>query len=154
MVGAEIRVIGGAAFANGEALRARAGVMKMPTEVLIGVDNMVEQMLWADRCVTAGGSTCWEYCRLGVPMAVGVIAENQVAVARSIQRHGLGIDLGWFTTESTESLRRRLSFWLSDVVRLRKAAEEASSLVDGRGADRVAEILLVAAPLVPTGSET
>ncbi|MBM4184034.1 MAG: UDP-2,4-diacetamido-2,4,6-trideoxy-beta-L-altropyranose hydrolase [Gemmatimonadetes bacterium] len=140
--GSETRVIAGPAFQDDGSIERAASQSTTRIEVLRSVDNMVEHMLWADRCVTAGGSTCWECCRLALPMAVGSIALNQVRVAASIESHRLGVNLGWLTRESANSIRDRLGPWFSNVSGLRRAAKAASELVDGRGADRVAEVLL------------
>lgn len=46
-------------------------------EVLHQVDDMPSLFLDTDLCITAGGSTCWELCCLGVPFLAVEIAENQ-----------------------------------------------------------------------------
>jgi UDP-2,4-diacetamido-2,4,6-trideoxy-beta-L-altropyranose hydrolase len=139
--GAEVRVICGPASKHRSKIQRQAQRMPMPIEVLIGVEDMAQPMQWADRCITAAGSTVWEYARLGVPMAAGAIAENQVAVAESIERHGMGVNLGWFAHSTKEDLSRAFRSWLFDVDALRHSAGLAAQVVDGQGADRVVAVL-------------
>ncbi len=57
-------------------------------EILTEVNNMSELMCWADVCVTAAGSTCWELCCMNLPFLLIEIAENQREVIKYLeQRH-------------------------------------------------------------------
>lgn len=58
-------------------------------EVLQLVDDMPSLLLDTDLCVTAGGSTCWELCCLGVPFLTVIVAENQAAMVASLVEEGL-----------------------------------------------------------------
>lgn len=59
-------------------------------EILTHVDNLPEHMLWADFCVTAGGSTCWELSVLGVPFQTVALADNQKDICRFFDAVGRG----------------------------------------------------------------
>ena len=135
----EIRVVCGAAFKHTEVVKEAARA-NAEAQVLVGVSDMATQMRWADRCVTAGGSTCWELCRMGVPMAVCVIVEHQWAVANSIAEHGLGIHLERPLSDP-ERLAERLEEWIEDTDEPARMARRAAEVVDGQGADRIARIL-------------
>lgn len=54
--------------------------------ILHGVDDMPGLLLESDLAVTAGGSTCWELCCLGVPFLTVKVAENQQIVVRELAR--------------------------------------------------------------------
>lgn len=75
LAGRTIRVIQGAM----EADRIRAAFAQCPAqlEILPRVDDMPSLLLDTDLCVTAGGSTCWELCCIGIPFLAVLIAENQ-----------------------------------------------------------------------------
>lgn len=59
-------------------------------EILHNVRDMPALLLDTDVCITAGGSTCWELCCLGVPLHVVQVAENQHYVVRELVQKGLG----------------------------------------------------------------
>ncbi|MBS6830977.1 MAG: UDP-2,4-diacetamido-2,4,6-trideoxy-beta-L-altropyranose hydrolase [Desulfovibrio sp.] len=73
-----VRVIQGAMNAE----RVRAAFVRCPArlEILSRVDDMPALLLDTDLCITAGGSTCWELCYLGVPFLTVELAENQHAI--------------------------------------------------------------------------
>lgn len=57
-------------------------------EILGRVDDMPALLLDTDLCVTAGGSTCWELCCLGVPFLTVEVAQNQRALLRHLAESG------------------------------------------------------------------
>lgn len=96
----------------------------------------------ADLAIGGAGVSLWERCCLGVPSMVVAQAENQVALARAAAGAGVASYLGpaadvsiarWATAlrKETGALRRRQCM-----------ARRAAALVDGFGAERVAEHLL------------
>lgn len=103
--------------------------------------ELVSHMQWADMAVSAAGSTCWEYLCVGVPLAVGALAENQVPVARSLARVGLAADLGWLPGGDPDDLAARLAAWLPDRVAHARGRRLGPATVDGRGALRVTELM-------------
>jgi spore coat polysaccharide biosynthesis predicted glycosyltransferase SpsG len=93
-------------------------------------------MAWADLAVSAAGSTVWELCCLGVPMALVTVAANQEDNYRHLVAKNLAIGLGPLPVllSSTASLA-----WTLEVARLNEVGARAWSAVDGRGAARAAE---------------
>lgn len=100
---------------------------KAEYEILEQVGDMAAQMRWADFCISAGGSTCWELCASGVPFAVLCVADNQLDIVRLLIASGAacGTDVStlFAVINSAEKRREMLS--------------RAKAIVDGRGADRV-----------------
>lgn len=94
--------------------------------------DMVSLIEWADFCITAGGSTCWELCSLHVPFAVVCIAENQRAIVDGL------ITIG---AACPANIALLASVFASDLLR-RKMVRVASEFVDGRGADRVVAAMM------------
>ena len=86
LTGRSVRVIQGAM----EPERIRKAFARCPAalEVLPRVDDMPSLLLDTDLCITAGGSTCWELCCLGVPFLVLQTAENQVNVVAGLISEG------------------------------------------------------------------
>ena len=58
---------------------------------------MAELMLAADCAITAGGSTTWERCCLGLPALVTILSNDQAASAKSVAKAGAQIVMGWDT---------------------------------------------------------
>ena len=85
LAGRTIRVIQGAM----EADRIRAAFAQCPAhlEILPRVDDMPSLLLDTDLCITAGGSTCWELCCLGVPFLTVEVAANQHNIVEYLERH-------------------------------------------------------------------
>ncbi len=126
-----VRVIIGPANPHREILRA----MELPFEAewKEAVTDMPAQYAWADGVISAGGSSCWEWLYFGLPGAVVTIAENQEPVVRELRKQKTALCLGW---PSDGDGFAKLSGWIDDPARFIDQAA-ASSLVDGRGADRV-----------------
>ncbi|WP_165176968.1 UDP-2,4-diacetamido-2,4,6-trideoxy-beta-L-altropyranose hydrolase [Desulfovibrio sp. ZJ369] len=82
LAGRTIRVIQGAMDAD----RIREAFAQCPAqlEILPRVGDMPALLLDTDLCITAGGSTCWELCCLGVPFLVLQTAENQIHVVSGL----------------------------------------------------------------------
>ena len=95
-------------------------------EILDRIDDMSTLLLDTDFCVTAGGSTCWELCCMGVSFLTVEVAENQRAVTRCLAALGFA---GIFSGNSFATALRE-PFVKATV---RKLCE----LVDGAGCRRI-----------------
>lgn len=98
-------------------------------------------MAAADLALSAGGSTCWELCYLGVPMAVVAVAENQRRITSGLAAAGAAVDLGWHADLTDPGIVAALEELLADGARRDALSAAARDLVDGQGADRVVAIL-------------
>lgn len=90
--------------------------------------------------VTAGGVTMLESLAMGRPTVVVVTADNQVAQAVAVRRAGAARVLDRAAT--TGAVVDAVQTLLSDGARSAALAARGRSLIDGRGADRVAEAVL------------
>jgi RimJ/RimL family protein N-acetyltransferase len=99
-------------------------------------------MMKADLAVGAGGATSWERCCLGLPALVITLAENQKPIAAELDRLGVLRWLGHKGEVSAESLRQALEELASKDISA-TWSRRALSMVDGLGAARVAETLLL-----------
>lgn len=101
------------------------------------IDELIAQ---ADLSLGAAGSASWERCCLGLPALLVAVADNQVATGMALADGGVADFLGR-ATETTperwgESIMARLeSPWITE------ASERALALVDGLGAERVADAI-------------
>jgi len=104
------------------------------------VDYMPKLISEADLVIGAGGSSNWERCALGVPALVVILAENQAAVAQGLDRAGVVVNLGWNIKIEPKDYAEALNFMTTDL--LRSMSKKAFQLVDARGAERVAKVLI------------
>ena len=136
----EVVVVVGGASRHYETLRA--GLRLPGARLRRNVTDMPELMRWADLAVTAGGSTCWEAACLGLPLCSLVIAENQLASARRLARAGTAEVMepgpaGW----EPDKLAGVLDALAHNSARRAQMTTAGRALVDGRGAERVTNIL-------------
>ncbi|GGC07627.1 UDP-2,4-diacetamido-2,4,6-trideoxy-beta-L-altropyranose hydrolase [Marinobacterium zhoushanense] len=91
--------------------------------------------------LTAAGSTLHELAFMGVPAVFLVVSDNQLRSARCHQARGW---CNWYDGRDAGGLRRAVTEiinWWNDEDELYKRATQACSLIDGHGAERVAEYL-------------
>lgn len=101
-------------------------------EILQRVENMPAILLQTDLCITAGGSTCWELCCLGVPFLTVVVAENQKGICKQLDIQ----DIASFLSHKT------LSHCLNDVTTRFGQRMAGLSLVAPAGSEFVCVALL------------
>lgn len=134
MPGMTVKVVAGALYPHKETLMELARSLPFPCEVLHGVSDMAPLMAWAEVAVTAAGSTCWELCRMGVPMALCCIADNQKGIYSRLVKEGVAVP---FELQVPASLADALQPLLEDSSIRELMSARARSLVDGGGARRV-----------------
>jgi UDP-2,4-diacetamido-2,4,6-trideoxy-beta-L-altropyranose hydrolase len=108
---------------------------------LAPVSNMGVLLDQADAVFSAGGSTCWELCFRGLPMAVVSIAANQNGIVHALGNAGAAVNLGWYEQVEDTAIRDAARTILGDVKKREALSARALRVVDGRGADRVAAAL-------------
>lgn len=133
----EIRVVVGGSSAPHENLKEVTGRSRHHVRILSDVQNMNELMLWADVAVAAAGSTAWEMCRLGLPAVLVHNAENQKAVASSLDRAGAAIHVGSGRDLLASQLAGMLDSILASASERQNMADRAQELVDGYGTARL-----------------
>jgi UDP-2,4-diacetamido-2,4,6-trideoxy-beta-L-altropyranose hydrolase len=136
-----VKVVAGAVNGHLSSLRASAAQAAGRVEVLTEVTDVAKLMAWADLAISAGGSTCWEIAFMGLPSCVIVTANNQLPVARSLEKEGAAINIGWWQSGAKEKLLGAVSALIEDPALRRDLGQSCSRIVDGAGARRVADLL-------------
>jgi len=95
-----------------------------------------------DLQIGAGGGATWERCCIGVPTIALVLATNQAMVVPALDRLGALRAARLDDTSGTEDLHDVLRKLLADAAARKALGQRAATLVDGRGAQRVALSLL------------
>ncbi len=106
------------------------------------VNNIWEDMLWADLAICGGGTTTYELCCLGVPFMTVIVADNQEFNAELLERENMSINLGWHNKLNTEEIKIKLSDLIDDYKRRTIMSKNARKLVDGKGTGRVSDEIL------------
>ena len=106
------------------------------------VEDMATWMAWADLAIAAAGTTCFELAAMGVPAVVVTVAENQRASAAAFAAAGTAVAIG----EVVNGLPPGLGGAVTELAaseEVRRAMSRAGRvLVDGKGSERVAQVLL------------
>lgn len=108
------------------------------------VENMAELMAGCDLAVTAGGTTVYELCAVGVPFICFSYAENQEAIVRYLGEKQIAGEAGAFHKDKENTLKRMKELFglLCGDGELRQSfRQREQSLTDGQGAFRIAGIL-------------
>jgi spore coat polysaccharide biosynthesis predicted glycosyltransferase SpsG len=104
--------------------------------------SLAHLMVKADLAVGAGGATSWERCCLALPSLVITLAENQKPIASELAKHELIRWLGHKNEVSQATLARALKEICSAALSP-DWSNRCHQRVDGRGVDRVTNILTI-----------
>lgn len=135
---AETTVLAGSLNTHKDKLHAFASKAETKFKVVEAVDDMSALLPEMDFVISAAGSTCWELCLLGLPMALVTLAGNQEPVAWGLEQADAAVRLADARVGiDVEKVAKKLSAILADSASMERRARTASKLVDGMGAKRV-----------------
>lgn len=97
-------------------------------------------MTWADVVLSAAGTTVWELCCVGAPMALVTVAENQLRNYELVLEAGLAVGVGHLSDVVSGQVAALPAVLRSEAVN--DLGARAWKTVDGLGADRVARAVL------------
>lgn len=109
------------------------------------VTNMAELMAESKVALSAGGSTLYELCAMGVPVIAFSFAENQERLVQTFVKRGIAQYGGNYRTDGNKMIQNTiagLETLLEDKNLRTEYRKKARTLVDGKGAERIAEALL------------
>lgn len=109
------------------------------------VTNMAELMAESEVTLSAGGSTLYELCAMGVPVIAFSFAENQERLVQTFVKRGIAQYGGNYRTDGNKMIQNTiagLEKLCGDEALKTEYRRKALQLVDGRGAERIAEALL------------
>ncbi len=108
------------------------------------VTNMAELMAESKVALSAGGSTLYELCAMGVPVIAFSFAENQERLVQTFVKRGIAQYGGNYRTDGNKMIQNTiagLKMLLEDENLRAEYRKKARTLVDGKGADRIAEAI-------------
>lgn len=109
------------------------------------VTNMAELMAESEVALSAGGSTLYELCAMGVPVIAFSFAENQEHLVQTFVKRGIAQYGGNYRTDGNKMIQNTiagLETLLEDKNLRTEYRKKARTLVDGKGADRIAEAII------------
>lgn len=133
-----VDVIVGPGFENRAAIDEAVAETEGEFDVVEDPPDLPERMFRADLAVSATGTTIYELLALGTPTIGLPQADNQEPIADALtERNAIVMPDG----EDADSLRSTIDSLANDPKRRRSILETGRALVDGRGVERVYEIL-------------
>jgi len=139
-----VTVVVGPRFLHRERLDRALAAFPRKVQVLTDPDaeRLARAFSGALLAVCAGGTTVLELAACATPALIWVLADNQVAVAKAFAARGAAVDLGRFERFDPQRFAKEVWAVLGDAARRRRMSEATRGLVDGQGADRVAQNVL------------
>lgn len=104
-------------------------------------DDMAALMRTADVALSAGGQTLFELARCGLPTVAFCLTQDQAVNLQVMAQHGAIDYIGWVASAGSwlERIGSALHAMLTDAARREQVGGTAASLIDGRGAVRIAQ---------------
>lgn len=137
----DLDVVVGATNPNFDAVR-RAADARPRTVLHRGLPSLAGLLSQSDLAFGAPGGTTWERCALGLPSIVISTALNQAPGGHELGAAGIIEYLGPHENVGVEAIRNAARALIRDVARRQSMADQSRLLVDGRGAERVAEVIM------------
>jgi UDP-2,4-diacetamido-2,4,6-trideoxy-beta-L-altropyranose hydrolase len=103
--------------------------------------NIERPLFHADLAITAGGISAYEALCTGTPLLALSYDRLQKTTVRRLSRLGACVDLGLGDELLPDTLARILSRMDADCATRKELSRRGRSLVDGQGAERVAQII-------------
>jgi len=111
-------------------------------DVYRDVQNIAEFMLRADLAITYFGVTAYELAKMGVPAIVIAHSERDKINAERFSKYGTCISLGYFKEVNEKKIYSATRRLLGDKKLREKMSENGKKLLDGKGGERVARIIV------------
>jgi UDP-2,4-diacetamido-2,4,6-trideoxy-beta-L-altropyranose hydrolase len=136
-----VDVVVGPANSNLEQLKAIATRASADICFHSNVRQMASLMQSQHMAICAAGGTSWELACLGIPMLQMVVADNQEPIAQWLADGGYADMLGWRDDVSPQNIASQFEALAQAPQRRATIADSAMKLIDGRGPDRILQVL-------------
>lgn len=131
-VSLDLKVLAGPANPNAGRLRQEVSGSPHQIELIPAAHDMPALYQWADRVISAGGSTCYEWMFFELPGWITSVAENQDQIVQTLLEGNLAAGVRDLTSIPKSDLSASLANWLAD------PSPPTAGMIDGWGAKRVA----------------
>lgn len=137
-----ITVVVGPMFRCWNDLRKIQKKNRKSLNILQSVKNMSQVMLKHDIAITGAGVSLTELCRVGVPPIIVCAEDFENQTASIMEKKGFGINLGFRTNPSKMEIAKVTSNLINNYSLRKKMNRLGPKIVDGRGIERVAKIII------------
>lgn len=141
----EVTIVVGQGFVHQQALEQRLATARQRYRVCRDVTNMADFMAGAELAVAAFGMTAYELAAVGTPAVLLSLTPDHVESAVAFVESGMAESLGLYQQVTPEQLAAAVADLLRDGQRRAQMSQRATQLVDGRGAARVAQMIVTTA---------
>jgi spore coat polysaccharide biosynthesis predicted glycosyltransferase SpsG len=112
-----------------------------PFTFLSGVKDLAPYAARADLAFSAMGVTVYELAYMGVPSVLIANYPEDALDIEELELMGICRSLGYYRDVTEEDIRRATGPFIGNRGRLKVISNNARRLIDGRGAERIAEII-------------
>lgn len=141
IAGLEVTILLGGSNPHLARVAEAAAQSRHSCRILHNLSNMRDVILWADLVISAAGSACWEYCALGLPAILVVVAENQANNAQALASAGAAKLVSGGIRFAIGEMAKLITCLAHSVQERQSLSQTGRTLVDGGGAARIVSIL-------------
>jgi len=128
-------------FAHQDIVKRRVRQLAVKSRLCEDVENIEELMYRCDIGLCGAGSTMMELACLGTPAIILPQNENEARFADHFARHGAVRNLGLADKVTVEKVREAIIELAGDQAARQRMSIAEKRLVDGRGRERIAELI-------------
>ncbi len=104
-------------------------------------ENMADVYLEADMAISAGGSSCYELAYFGIPNLIITIADNQLNIARELDKQKVSIYVGRKDEIKKHNFENNLKELIASRSLRKIMGKNGRNLIDGKGKERVVDFM-------------
>jgi len=138
----EATVVIGPGFNDKKALLKKISEMGKEIHVAQSPSNMAQIMSEADLAIASFGVTAYELAAMGVPAIYLCLTEDHAESASAFVEAGVAESLGIYIHVTNDELSIAIRRTLTDAPNRLKMSKRACQLVDGRGTERIASMVM------------
>jgi len=106
------------------------------------VADLTGLMTASDLALSSAGSVAWEMARFGLPMILGAVADVEELLGDRLSRAGGCLYSGLFANVPAAEIAQLAARLAADAGLRKRLGRKAAALIDGRGAERVVELMM------------
>jgi UDP-2,4-diacetamido-2,4,6-trideoxy-beta-L-altropyranose hydrolase len=110
--------------------------------LLIDVNNMSSLMSESDLCIGAAGSTSWERCAMSLPTLMIVLADNQLTIAKNLDKEQVCFNMGKAENINLQYLEENLLNIMTQPDIYMTMVNNSKNACDGLGCQRILDTLM------------
>lgn len=114
---------------------------KTDIKLITSPKNMVEIYQKTDIAISAGGTTCYELAYFGIPNVIITVADNQLNIAKELDKKNVSIYLGKKEEFFPKELKDNLLTLINNSSLREQMIKNGMELVDGNGKKRIIEAM-------------